>query len=540
MSDTDPLLRAVADGDPHCPDGRMLAALGQLIRRHGAPPRPQADFADDVLARINDAGQTDGEAIDAFYNADTDAGAAETSELGRMAMLVRSAAPAPIDLSQQVLKRIRASSRLTLFAEEPRRGIDRSGRWRIWSAVVAGHVAALLAFAIFEMGVGLGNNRSTPSGSEAAGTGGTDVGSGTAGSGNSGMGTGDTSRRVVAPALPPNLPATWGDVRGLGTDLFLLRRFPELRREALRQYGQESAAPAITAGLTWLLSQQDAATGAFVPVADADERSIATHSLAVLALLGEGLGDRTRTTAARRGLAWLAERVAPAGDDDAPRLAGLGPVASGLSTLALVEGGLLLGDDDLRTRAEGCLVALDRGLPMQPGANGLGGFPLLALETAQQGGMRVPGRLLQQARKQIARALPAQEAADIGRLGLAAFARAIYGLSDASSAQQQVRRLGELAGSLASERPDPLGWFFATLAMREANGEAWKTWSSATTAALLPLLHADAQTIAGRVDPLAIRHGDSAGARADVFATSLVLLNLQAPYRYLPLAPTAK
>ena len=523
MSDTDPLLRAVADGDPHCPDGRMLAALGQLIRHHGTPPKPQADFADDVLARINDAGQTDGEAIDAFYNT----GDADDNELGRMAMLVRGAAPAPIDLSQQVLKRIRASSRLTLFTEEPRRGIDRSGRWRIWSAVVASHVAALLAFAIFEMGFGLGTDRSAPSSSEAAGNGGT-----------SGMGTGDAnSQRTVAPALPPNLPATWGDVRGLGTDLFLLRRFPELRREALRQYGQEAAAPAITAGLSWLLSQQDAATGAFVPVTYTDERSIATHSLAVLALLGEGLGDRTRTTAARRGLAWLAERVAPAGDD-APRLAGLGPVASGLSTLALVEGGLLLGDDDLRVRAEGCLIALDRGLPMQPGANGLGGFPLLALETAQQGGMRVPGRLLQQARKQIARALPPQEAADVGRLGLAAFARAIYGLGDASSAQQQVRRLGELAGTLANERPDPLGWFFATLAMREAGGDAWKVWSSATASALMPLLNT--QTAAGRVDPQAIRHGDSAGVGADVFATSLVLLNLQAPYRYLPLAPTAK
>lgn len=532
MSDTDPLLRAVADGDPHCPDGRMLAALGQLIRSHGVPPRPQADLADDVLARINDAGQADGEAIDAFYNSErTDA--ADEGELGRLASLVRGAAPAPIDLSQQVLKRIRASTRLALFAEEPRRGIDRSSRWRIWSAVVASHVAALLAFAIFELGFGLGTDHSTPARSEAAGAGG-DAGNG------SGMGTGDAgSRRAVAPALPPNLPATWGDVRSLGTDLFLLRRFPELRREALRQYGQEAAAPAIAAGLGWLLAQQDAATGAFVPAADGDERGIATHSLAVLALLGEGLGDRTRTTAARRGLAWLAERVAPAGDD-APRLAGLGPVAGGLSTLALVEGGLLLGDDDLRLRAEGCLVALDRGLPMQPGANGLGGFPLLALETAQQGGMRVPGRLLQQARKQIARALPAQEAADAGRLGLAAFARAIYGLGDASSAQQQVRRLGELAGTLAGERPDPLGWFFATLAMREAGGDAWSAWSAATASALTPLLHADAQTAAGRVDPQTIRHGDSAGERADVFATSLVLLNLQAPYRYLPLAPAAK
>jgi hypothetical protein len=291
---------------------------------------------------------------------------------------------------------------------------------------------------------------------------------------------------------------------------------------------EESAEP-VRAGLAWLIAQQDAASGCFGAPSGNFDRDVATQSLATLALLAEGSGDPLRRTAARRGLDWLARSLAPGGTS---RLADTGIASSGLGSLALVEGGLLLNDTALQQQAEDCLAELDSGMPMQPGAAGLGGFVLLALETAQQGGLHVPGRLLQQSRRNIGRSLPAQEN-DQGRLGVAAFARFILGHRDNPSTTHQVERLGELLPVPdPSGRVDPLAWFFATLAMREAGGSSWERWSLALQRSLLPLLVADGNG-AAHVEASRIRYGESAGA---VFATSVTLLDLQAPYRYLPLA----
>jgi hypothetical protein len=525
MNDSDPLLRAIADGDPNCPDGRNLVALGDLFRRHATPTGERVDLSDDVLARLGDVERgdlDDQETIDAFYDRGTvDPG------LERLAALARGIGPRRVDLTAAVQRRIRASSRFAVFADEEREGLDGRSRWRIWSAVIAGHIAALLAFAIFEIGFHAGQE------TRADGTAVASRGDGRDG----GVASGERDAlRLGAPALPPNLPAAWGDIRGLGTDLFLLRRFPELRSDARHIYGMQASGPAVARGIAWIRLQQDGGSGAFASIGDDGERAIATHSLATLALLGEGLGDRALSADSRRALDWLRVRLGDtrlAGDGTGAErvLSGLGQVTSGLVCLALVEGALIYGDLGLRTVAEESLTALDRGLPMQPGAAGLGGFTLVALETAQQGGLRVPGRLLQQARRSLARTLPTQDD-DAGRVGLAAFARFIFGLGGNSSTRQQVAQLNLLVPGTAAGRPDPLGWFFGTLALREADGGDWRRWSTALEAQLIPLVGDD-----GRVDARAVRHGETGG---DLLATSLVVMNLQAPYRYLPLAPTGK
>lgn len=545
-NDSDPLLRAVADGDPNCPDGRTLAALGDLFRRHAQPPNEVDDLSGDILARLKDVEHSDVnelDAIDAFYdgnpggiggNSDT----AVDPTLDRLAGLARSVGPRRVDVTNAVLKRIRASSRLAavLGVDDERESIDGRSRWRIISAVVAGHVAALLAFAIFQIGFHAGQE-STADGTTLAVDGDRGTGDGTDATGSTVAG-GRNNLDLNAPALPPNLPATWGDIRGLGTDLFLLRRFPELRTNARQLFGMQASESSVARSVAWLRTQLDAKTGTFSSgdTATHDERTLATHALGTLALLGEGLGDKAHSADTRRALDWLRVRLGDtelsgdgSGTDHA--FAGLGQVTSGLVSLALVEGALLYGDLGLRTVAESTLTTLDRGLPMQAGAAGLGGFTLLALETAQQGGMRVPGRLLQQARRSIARTLPAHDA-DAGRVGLAAFARYIYGLGANSSTRLQVNQLGHLLPGTGSGRPDPLGWFFATLALREADGSDWQQWSGALEGQLVPLVQAD-----GHVDAGAIRYGETGG---DVFATSLVVLNLQVPYRYLPLAPATE
>jgi hypothetical protein len=72
--------------------------------------------------------------------------------------------------------------------------------------------------------------------------------------------------------------------------------------------------------------------------------------------------------------------------------------------------------------------------------------------------------------------------------------------------------------------------------MREASETDWQHWSLALEGQLVPLIGTTRENN-GRVSAQSIRYGETGG---DVFATSLVVLNLQAPYRYLPLAPTGK
>jgi hypothetical protein len=207
-------------------------------------------------------------------------------------------------------------------------------------------------------------------------------------------------------------------------------------------------------------------------------------------------------------------------------------VPIGIACLAQVEGALLLADANVRAQAEQTLAALDRGVPVQAGAAGLGGFTLLAVETAHQGGLHVPARLLEQSRRNLARSVPAQDG-DAGRIGLAAFARLIYGFRGQASTSRQLDQLATLApGRNAAGQTDPLGWFFATLALREAGGPAWDHWSATLQSTLVPAF----EPVEGggmRVPASAVRYANGQGG--DVFATSLALLNLQAAYRYLPL-----
>ena len=552
MNDSDPLLRAVADGDPNCPDGRMLAALGDLFRRHAAPPGEANDLSADILARLSDiadadSGMSDQENIDTFYDSD-DHSQITDPQLDRLSVLARSIGPRRVDLTAAIQRRIRASSRFaTVFDKhanqenDQHEGLDGRGRWRIISAVIAGHVAALLAFAIFEIGFHAGQDQHVD-GTTLAKSDHDELRAGERdgnldGSLIAGTSTGNrTGTLLNAPALPPNLPNSWSDIRGLGTDLFLLRRFPELRANARPLFAMQASTASVSRGVTWIRSQLNPVNGTFSVDGGNSERDLATHSLATLALLGEGLGDKALSADTRKALDWLRVQLGDTqliGDDSGTdrSLSGLSQVTSGLICLSLVEGALLYGDTDLRAIAEASLVTLDRGLPMQPGAAGLGGFTLLALETAQQGGLRVPGRLLSQARRSIAIALPKQDA-DAGRVGLAAFAQYIYGLGSNNGTRQQIAQLSTLLPTTTAGRTDPLGWFFATLAMREADGADWQRWSSALEAQLIPLVQAD-----GHVASNSIRYGETGG---DVFATSLVMLNLQVPYRYLPLAPTGK
>ena len=525
-SDTDPLLRAVATGDPACPDGRALAALGELVRTAATPAR--ADLAAKVRAKLH-AGvadrdrrldQLDDDAIDAHFDGkNTDAG------LAAFGTLVRGAVqpPRPVDLVSKVRAKLHRTQRLQAI------GLDGDGgrrRLRIWHAVVAGHLAALLVLGVFRLhGDTVVGNGSGAGGSAAAGQG-------------SGKGTINDriNDRTTDPSRPPASDfaaarfASWAEVHENRGDIFLLRRVPELRDQARRSFDTSKTAPLVDAGLRWLLTQQRP-DGGFAS-GEGDDRDLATHSLAVLALLGEGLGDSRRTDAIRRGLKHLADRWGH--EIEGAR----SQAASGLACLALVEGGLILGDATARAEAELAFARLDAGLPVRGEVAHLGGFALLAAESARQGGLRLPDGLILRLRSGLGD-LSLGDKSHGDRTGLAAFIAGIDGRRAGGLDPLLNAFVGRPPAVDGNGRIDPLGWFFITLAMRDAGGPRWLAWSGRLQTALAQAFTLDggnSHASGAHVPGAKVVWGDLDPKAGDVFATSLSLLNLQAAYRYLPLA----
>lgn len=506
MSDTDPLLRAIAKGDPAAPDGRALAALGKLARDTAHPPRP-IDLVDRVL---NDIQTHDGTtAIDAWV----EQGACDDAGLTRLLTMTRAAAALPhgVDLTGRVRLRMGAGRILTVF--DDRTGIIRK-RVRIIAAVIAGHLAAALVFALVR--VNLDQDAGRGDGSSAI-----IVAEGTVDGGRKAP-----ARSVAAPLLPPRLPVAWTAIRDVEADLFLMRRMPELRAEARLAAGLEGTAPLVAEGLNWLRSRQDATTGAIGRLVGDRDQDLATQSLAVLALLGDGPGDKERNAAARRTLVWIAAEL----DRGPAARPGHWPLS--LAGLALVEGALLLGDQPFREAAARTLarIAADR---VQPDNRGWSGFPLLAIETAQQGGLDVPGQLLQQERRNMMRGSDADAAPVTGHPGVSAFARYIFGQRSTTGTRALAAQvIAQPPKTTADGKVDLVGNLFGALTMREAGGDAWKAWGTALGDAIVPLFTGEP----GRRHVPATKVDDD-GLAGDgvVFATALAVLNLQTPYRYLPI-----
>jgi hypothetical protein len=503
--DRDPLLRAVRDGDTACPDGAALAELGRRIREASELER-SVDLVPRVLARL-DANVVEGDddlddaAIDAFYNED---GGAIRDDLLRLSELIRtgSTPPHPIDLEAAVRARIKGGS-LRLTAQ---RASDLSARFRIWSAVVAGHVAALLTIATWHYHQ---DEPATISGSDA-------VAVSAQTGGNQGH-VGTQGQHVVAP------PTAWEDLAANHHDLFASRASEQARSQALADLNLTETAPLVIGGLHWLCLQQDA-DGHFGVATTDSERDLATQSLAVLALLGEGVDDPELSVAARRSLSWIeAHQRSDDFSGNAPSLA----------ALALVEGAALYDDDALRASAAEALRLLP--VDQTPGPSALGGFTWLALQTAATTGTPVSGRALAKAEAMLREATPTQnDTADASRIGLAAYVRLVSGRHALSSTSQLLTMLDE--GHLrprvdAAGRIDPLGWLFATWAMRQAGGDTWQAWADELATTTLPVFQRNADQRTAWVDANAVRFADTLPENGAIYATAVSVIALQAPYR---------
>lgn len=487
---SDPLLRAVAHGDEHCPDGRNLARMGALVR--AAAPRAHADLRDRVRDALGEASRVDGDGADDTAIERWLAGAPDAA-LDRLGALARAASgqPRQADLRDRVRRAIApASLRLT-----PSQAAAAGRRWRLVAAIAAVHVAAILLFTSLD---GRQAEASAPGA-------------------HAGRHRSDSGGQAAMPS--------WDELRRAGGDVLAPRRTSATREEARADAHLAASAGTVAGLVTYLIAGQDPVSGRFAITVHDRDRALATQALAALALLGEGGGDRTRLDRARLALLPVAAAIA----DPEP----IAPSALGAAALALVEGALVSREPSLSAPARDGLSRLIRELPGRPHEGGLAGLGWLAIEVAAAGGMEVPPNVIAAARDRIVRPLPGADA-DCGRTGLAAYARQVSGAGGSDEAAALIGRLAATPPQTdASGRADPLAWFLAGLALHAEGGPAWRAWAAGLNATLLPLVR-DAGPGQLRIAAEAVRHADG----DPVLATALGVLAMQVPYRYaIPAVP---
>jgi hypothetical protein len=376
---------------------------------------------------------------------------------------------------------------------------------------------------------------------------------------------------------PPPAPRRLGD--GLEVPGPLTARVAADRLKAAQPFGATATTEAaVAAALDWLAKNQsrDGRWDADAHGAGREQRAILGHDrhgagaqadtgitgLALLAFLGSGethLSGKHRE-AVQHGLEFLLGSQAAGGS-----LAGSAELFAamychGIATLAVSEAFALSGDDRL-------LPGLQRALqftinaqssaggwryrpnePTDPGDMSQFGWQLMALKSADMGGLPMPIAT----RVKMVRFL---QSCSIGKnRGLAGYRpgdRASRTMTAESlvcryflGAENSPQALDEGAAYVIDERPGGTGispvaggqrganyyyWYYGTLAMFQRQGDDWQRWNAALQAELLARQRWDGAT-SGSYDPDDLWGGY--GGR--VYSTALATLCLEVYYRYLP------
>lgn len=323
---------------------------------------------------------------------------------------------------------------------------------------------------------------------------------------------------------------------------------------------------AVERGLQWLARNQDA-DGRWNPIRhgagverfvkgrdrqgagkDADT---GLTGLALLAFLGAGYthqeGQYQETV--RRGLEFL---IRSQGSDGS--LAGNAQYFSAMychamALLALSEAYALTGSSELRepiargvtftVRAQDPHGGGWRYRPGDPGDTSLLGWQILALKSAEYGGLVIPRPVYDRAKVFLG-------AVSIGPSGGLASYRVGEAPSPAMTAEALACRvfLGEVPSEEALEEavryilrdlpgtgpPNFYFWYYATVALAQIGGPAWQMWNRALRDTLVAAQRRD-RPWDGSWDPVCIWGGY--GGR--IYSTALAILCLETYYRYLPL-----
>ncbi len=345
-----------------------------------------------------------------------------------------------------------------------------------------------------------------------------------------------------------------------------LLRTPQNRLDAARKNGGDAdTEAAVDLALRWLAANQsedgrwdasDLGAGIESKVLGQDRLGAGAQAdtgvtgLALLAFLAAGHshleGDYRDTV--ERGLAFLRRAQRRDGNLAGPADTFSMMYCHGMATLALAEAFAITGDHNLKPSVESAVrytVAaqhpISGGWRYQPGEQGdmsQFGWQVMALKSAELGGIPIP----RQTREGMLRFMQSTSAGRYGGLSSyrpgdaasttmtaeALACRAFLGLPiDSAATGEAVERL--TANLPAEGKANLYYWYYATIALRQIEGDAWKAWNSALVKQLLSRQR-KAGRLAGSWDSDTVWGGY--GGRA--YSTATAALCLEAYYRYLP------
>ncbi len=350
---------------------------------------------------------------------------------------------------------------------------------------------------------------------------------------------------------------------------YWLRVFPDRLGVVQRRGGTQQTEQAVNDALQWLASHQspDGRWDARATGAGREDR-VAGHDrghaglgadtgitgLALLAFLGAGHShmDGPHRQVVQQGLEYLLRTQRPDGNlaGAAGRYAMM--YCHGIATLAVCEAYAMTGDARLEPfarRAVNYIIYAQhpatggwRYGPGEPGDTSQLGWQLMALTTAQLGGIPIPTRT-QTGMDQFLHSVSSGKSG-----GLAAYRPSERGRpSPAMTAEAMVCRLflhGTRDHAALHEGADYVlqylpgdgranlyYWYYATLGMSQLDEPRWRRWNAALVDQLLPAQRTDGDQ-AGSWDPNTVWGGY--GGR--VYSTALAALCLEVYYRYIPMA----
>lgn len=349
--------------------------------------------------------------------------------------------------------------------------------------------------------------------------------------------------------------------------IYQLRRAPERAEIAEQQGGSAATEAAVKAALKWLAENQhpdgrwDAdhhGAGRERKVGGQDRSGAGAESdtgvtgLAMLALLGAGnthLEGEYRDSVAR-GVAFLLDVQAADGNlgGKADKFAFM--YCHGMATLALSEVYAMSGDERFLEpvrRAIGYTVAAQSrssggwryGLNDKVGDTSQLGWQLMALKSAELAGIEIPARTREGMIKFLKSVASGRhnglasyrpgERPSVSMTAEALVCRQFLGLARTNPASDEAGNfvLTQLPGQ---GEANLYYWYYATLGMFQLQGEHWRRWNNALTAALVARQRTE-EAFAGSWDPDDVWGGH--GGR--VYTTAMGALCLEVYYRFLPL-----
>lgn len=338
--------------------------------------------------------------------------------------------------------------------------------------------------------------------------------------------------------------------------MFSGRNAEARKKLAASEGGTEGSEAAVELGLSWMAKHQDKdghwSLHEFNHTGDCDRQcadagansDVAATGFGLLPFLGAGYTHKTGKykSTVKKGLDWLIEDQQK--DGTFTHCHGEG-YAQGIGSMALCEAYAMTKDPSLKTPAQRAVEFIARAQhkgggwrysPGDPGDTSVTGWQVIALRSAQQGGLQIPKQVFPKLNQYLDSVQTDPKGGGYSYMPLSS-ARTLTmtaeGLLCRIYSSWNTKRPGLEAGVQylmthpPKENSEFYYWYYATQVLHHHGGKPWQEWNVAMRELLITLQEKDGHET-GSWDP--VGGHDVSGGR--IYTTSLALLTLEVYYRH--------